>query len=840
MTSLAAGVRAELGRHLRELRRAQGLTLAGLAEKVGVTPSALSQIERGKSEPSLGTLWRLGRALNASLFDFFAREEAPTVDVTRAGDRTVVEFERLRYEAVARSAQRQIDLFFLYLRPGEGPVRELTTHAGEESGVVLSGSMDVVVAGQRHRLGPGDGIWFLSSQPHTFEPVGAQECVSVWADTVVDPGVTRGGGSIFEAGGVRAAPVARRAAATSPRRTRGDPALAAARALPIDAAQLREVVERLASVGSSPLGFRTTGTPEDREVAAYVAAQMRAIGLDGVAIEDVAVDGWRFEGAALAVAGHRFEASSMGGVPPTPHAGIEAPLVDAGAAEPRRLDRLELAGTIALVDWRKAALPLCDIALELGLRGAAGVVANCPAGADYYQSDGVIGAFDGHWHDGAPPMVLIAKEDAAAVRATLDGGARRARMTLRAQRLPGVRGANVVGSLPGEAGGPIVVGAHHDGWFRAAFDNATGVAAMLGVARGLAAAGHRPRHRVCFTSRTAEEYGLQDSSFDWCIGAWRQVRDTHPEWGEQAPFHLCVEASGHPDLRLVLEAPVELAGWARAAGRAGRREGWLTSGCRVGPPVTGTEQWPLLVSGVPGVAAYTWEKSFARTDYHTPRDTPAIVDFDHLERLTRFYAYLLLRADADPDGILDHRARAEDVASAAARLGPAGERLRVAAGAHAGAGGRAAFTRVGRALVAVDAGGSIAYPHQQAAKDVAGLQDALAALRAGDRRGAARALTKVGANAVAPLLSEATFARRARRLRPAAAGASWASASHLTASPELWAEIAALGSRAGAPVPGRWVERSLERHLERSRAELSRRVEAMAGALEATVERRST
>ena len=76
MAGLSPEVRLELGDHLRALRRSHELTLAALAGEVGVTPSALSQIERGKSEPSLGTLWRLGRALNASLFDFFARQEA--------------------------------------------------------------------------------------------------------------------------------------------------------------------------------------------------------------------------------------------------------------------------------------------------------------------------------------------------------------------------------------------------------------------------------------------------------------------------------------------------------------------------------------------------------------------------------------------------------------------------------------------------------------------------------------------------------------------------------------------------------------------------------------------
>ena len=56
-----------------------------------------------------------------------------------------------------------------------------------------------------------------------------------------------------------------------------------------------------------------------------------------------------------------------------------------------------------------------------------------------------------------------------------------------------------------------------------------------------------------------------------------------------------------------------------------------------------------------------------------------------------------------------------------------------------------------------------------------------------------------------------------------------AGASHLTASPALWRELASLRGR---EPPGPWLERSLEAHLERTRAELARRVEAMAEALE--------
>ena len=66
------------------------------------------------------------------------------------------------------------------------------------------------------------------------------------------------------------------------------------------------------------------------------------------------------------------------------------------------------------------------------------------------------------------------------------------------------------------------------------------------MARALVERGHRPQHRICFTSRTAEEYGLFHTQFDWCTGAWQQVAATHPEWGARSPFHLCVEATGTP------------------------------------------------------------------------------------------------------------------------------------------------------------------------------------------------------------------------------------------------------------------------------------------------------
>ena len=160
-----------------------------------------------------------------------------------------------------------------------------------------------------------------------------------------------------------------------------------------------------------------------------------------------------------------------------------------------------------------------------------------------------------------------------------------------------------------------------------------------------------------------------------------------------------------------------------------------------------------------------------------------------------------------------------------------GAPLAAAAGTHAAARGRAAFTAVGRELHAVDAAGEVALPHEQAAADVAALEAALAALDADDHRTAAKQLAKVGENALAQVLSQEAFTRYAARTRLQHDDDSWAARSHLTDSPELWAELASLRGEDGAEPAGPWLRASLERHLERSRADLDRRVAAMARAL---------
>jgi hypothetical protein len=501
---------------------------------------------------------------------------------------------------------------------------------------------------------------------------------------------------------------------------------------------------------------------------------------------------------------------------------VRGELVHAGRGGRRELDRIDVEGKIVLVDWKVQRLWPYHVGLELGLRGAAAMIVHCPPGGPYYQAPEALGTFDGIWHAEAPPCATIRTEDAARL-ATLEHAP--VRVVLTAPLTPGAEAANVVGFLPGRAGGALsIVAGHHDGWFGAAFDDASAVAVTLALARGFSTAGLELDRPIAFVSHTAEEYGIANSSYDWCYGAWYQIVEQHREWSTDAGFYLNVEGSGRPD-PFVVDAPPELTGWAQRICRRAAHDGLLPHGFRLAAPTTWTEVWPFLAAGVPGMNVSTFTSAFERAEYHTQYDTADRVDFDYLAQLARVCARFLLAADAEA---LDYGARARHLRRAlrGLRHPPLERSLQDLAAAQE----RDRFTAVGRGLHGLDAREAARYPHEQTAADVALLETALAELGAGRRSQATRALARVGLNWLCTDLGQEAFRiERARRGRDAPR-ACWAAQGDPDVGPDLWEELASLRSERGVRPPGPWLERGLRQHLETSRQELKRRLDRMAEA----------
>ncbi len=182
------------GRHLserlRQARTAQSLSLRQLAPRVGVSASFISQIETGKVQPSVNTLYSLASELGLSIDDLLdssgsgADENADEpVLVQRAEDRKIIELGRgVRWERLTSAAEPGIDFLYVVYAPGSESVPPHTRHrhSGREWGHVIRGTLVVEVGDRTHLLGPGESVMLDSTIPHRLHNPGDEEMHGIW------------------------------------------------------------------------------------------------------------------------------------------------------------------------------------------------------------------------------------------------------------------------------------------------------------------------------------------------------------------------------------------------------------------------------------------------------------------------------------------------------------------------------------------------------------------------------------------------------------------------------------------------------------------------------------
>jgi transcriptional regulator with XRE-family HTH domain len=197
---------AAMRHRLRAERERRGVSLRQLARDVGISASALSQIETGRSRPSVTTLYALVSALGLSLDALFTEEGAgrdgaasaaagkgavalgdaattpPETFIRRARGRESLEFTSgVRWEQLNAPGD-PVEVLWLTYEPGSASGREgeFMRHAGREYGIVLSGRLSVSIWFDTYELGPGDAISFASTAPHHLRAVGSEPAHAVW------------------------------------------------------------------------------------------------------------------------------------------------------------------------------------------------------------------------------------------------------------------------------------------------------------------------------------------------------------------------------------------------------------------------------------------------------------------------------------------------------------------------------------------------------------------------------------------------------------------------------------------------------------------------------------
>jgi transcriptional regulator with XRE-family HTH domain len=158
-----------IGEGIRRERLRRGLTLAQLASQVNLTVSALSQIERGASDPSISSLRRIAGAFEVPMFQFMVGGVQREI-VVRRDRRTKLNFPDrvLEYELVSADTFGEFEVLSLAISPGGSTGAAPSGHASEECALVLTGEVVAEVAGQTYTLGAGDSIKIHRELLHRF------------------------------------------------------------------------------------------------------------------------------------------------------------------------------------------------------------------------------------------------------------------------------------------------------------------------------------------------------------------------------------------------------------------------------------------------------------------------------------------------------------------------------------------------------------------------------------------------------------------------------------------------------------------------------------------------
>jgi transcriptional regulator with XRE-family HTH domain/quercetin dioxygenase-like cupin family protein len=201
-----------LGSRLKDVRLKAGLTLRELARQADVSPSFVSQIENGKSQPSVATLYAFAQLLNVSIDELFDQrgsdadrpplvegwgpdgDKNPTnawhpseysnrVSVVHPSHRShLVMADGVEWERLAATPEHAVNFMKITYAPGATSTAggDLVGHEGFEYGYVLQGTLEVTVGTEVFTLNVGESLGFDSSIPHVLRNVGSGEFEGIW------------------------------------------------------------------------------------------------------------------------------------------------------------------------------------------------------------------------------------------------------------------------------------------------------------------------------------------------------------------------------------------------------------------------------------------------------------------------------------------------------------------------------------------------------------------------------------------------------------------------------------------------------------------------------------
>jgi len=174
----------DIGDKIKRQRLKLGLTQEELANRTELSKGFISQLERNLTSPSITTLMDILETLGTDISAFFL-ETSPQKVVFAADDMFIKEDAENGYAIqwlVPNAQKNQLEPILVTLEPG-GETYEQDPHEGEEFGYVLTGSVQIILGEQKHRVRRGESFCFQPASVHYIKNAGRSEAKFLWVAT---------------------------------------------------------------------------------------------------------------------------------------------------------------------------------------------------------------------------------------------------------------------------------------------------------------------------------------------------------------------------------------------------------------------------------------------------------------------------------------------------------------------------------------------------------------------------------------------------------------------------------------------------------------------------------
>jgi transcriptional regulator with XRE-family HTH domain len=165
--------------NLKRIREERHLSLAQLAEQAGVSKVILSQIEKGDSNPTVNTIWKITGALQLPYTSLLEPPEAKAEYVKKTD---IHDLEEDGYHIFSYYPKNQDRNFEMYqIEMDQGCIHESIGHSSNSSEyvMVLEGQMVLDVNGSKYQLEADDALYFDASYPHVYNNKSDQRVKAV-------------------------------------------------------------------------------------------------------------------------------------------------------------------------------------------------------------------------------------------------------------------------------------------------------------------------------------------------------------------------------------------------------------------------------------------------------------------------------------------------------------------------------------------------------------------------------------------------------------------------------------------------------------------------------------